>query len=284
MKTLFWEEWKMKKLLLFTVLCLAMTVSAQAQLPLKVDFNSTTQDGGPHPQAGYESYDAGHEVAADFNTKTYGSITVTPTWSNTTDNRVMQMIDRGASHDANWDNTAGDLDLTTDWIGIDTRTQNGGNGDWDGTTGTPTYMEITLGGLAAGDYGWTSYHHDTEHCFGDFAVWLSTDGGGTFAQLADGMWTDTSEGGTPDSDLYGYREVGPDVTTLNSAYSTSFTANGTDDVVLRFALYSGTYLHEGNPAVHNQIWGMNGFELVPEPATIMLLGFGSLVIGRRRRK
>ena len=89
METLFWEEWKMKKLLLFTVLCLAMAVSAQGQLPLKVDFNSTTQDGGPHNQAGYDAYDAGHEVATDFITRDYGGILVTPTWSNTTDNRVM---------------------------------------------------------------------------------------------------------------------------------------------------------------------------------------------------
>jgi len=287
MRTLLWEEWKMKKLILFSVLCLAMTVSAQAQLPLKVDFNSTSQDGGPHNQAGYDAYDAGHEVAADFVTKIYGGISVTPTWSNTTDNRVQQMIDRGnqgtvppSSYDGNWDNTAGDLDLTTDFIGIDTRTQNGGNGDWDGATGTPTYMELTLGGLAAGDYEWTSFHHDTEHLFCDFAVWLSTDGGGMFTPLADGMMTDTTPGGTPDSDLYGYREPGPDVFTLNSTYTTSFTANGADDVVLRFAPYSGAI----EPAVHNQIWGMNGFVLVPEPTTIMLLGLGSLVIGRRRRR
>jgi hypothetical protein len=274
----------MKKIILFSVLCLAMTVSAQAQLPLKVDFNSTTQDGGPHNQAGYNAYDAGHEVAADFVTKTYGSITVTPSWPNTTDNRVMQMIDRGAGFDVNWDNTAGDLDLTTDFIGIDTRTGNGGNGDYDGTTGTPTYMDITLGGLAAGNYDWTSYHHDTEHLFGDFEVQLSTDGGTIFVKLSDGLMTDTTPGGTPDSDLFGMREPGPDVTSLNSVYNASFTANGTDDVVLRFAMYSGTYLHNGAPAVHNQIWGMNGFELVPEPTTIMLLGLGSLVLGRRRRR
>ncbi|MBN1846298.1 MAG: hypothetical protein JW810_11485, partial [Sedimentisphaerales bacterium] len=51
---------------------------------LKVDFNSTNQDGGPHNQADWSAYDAGHEVAADFNTKPYDGITVTPTWPNTT--------------------------------------------------------------------------------------------------------------------------------------------------------------------------------------------------------
>jgi hypothetical protein len=269
----------MMRTLVAALTVLLMAGAAPAGIILQVDFNSTTQDSGPHPQAGWESYDAGHEVAADFTTRTYGGISVTPTWSNTTDNRVQQMIDRGAGHDANWDNTAGDLDLVTDFIGIDTRTGNGGNGDWDGTTGTPTYMELAIGGLAAGDYGWTSFHHDTEHCFGDFAVWLSTDGGSTFAQLADGVMTDTSEGGNPDSDLYGYREVGPDALALNAVYTASLTANGTDDVVLRFAPYSGAI----DPAVHNQIWGMNGFVLVPEPITVLLLGIGGMAVVRRRR-
>ena len=30
---------------------------------LMIDFNSTTQDGGPHNQAGFQPYDAGHEMA-----------------------------------------------------------------------------------------------------------------------------------------------------------------------------------------------------------------------------
>ena len=254
------KRMRKKLIMLSGMMCLVMTLStAQAQLPLQVDFNSTTQDGGPHPQAGWSSYDAGHEVAADFDKKDYGGITVTPTWSNTTDNRVMQMLDRGAGNDNNWVNTANDLDLVTDWIGTDTRTGNGGNGDWDGTTGTPTYLDITIGGLAPGVYGWTSFHHDTENCFGTFAVWISTDGGANFTQLADGLMTDSSPGGSPDSDVVpGYnREVGPDVYTLPSTYSTSFTANGVYDVVLRFAPYSG----DVDSLVHNQIWGMNGFEL-----------------------
>ena len=58
-----------------------------------------------------------------------------------------------------------------------------GNGDWDGVDGDPTYMTLTLGGLAADTYSWTSYHHDTENVHGPFAVWISTDGGETFTQL-----------------------------------------------------------------------------------------------------
>ncbi|MBN1844443.1 MAG: hypothetical protein JW810_02090, partial [Sedimentisphaerales bacterium] len=78
-------------------------------------------------------------------------------------------------------------------------------------------------------------------------------------------------GGTPDSAVDGsYGLVtGPDAYTLPSTYHTSFIANGTDDVVLRFAMYAGAITNE----VHNQIFAMNGFELVsliaahtPDPA------------------
>jgi len=271
-------------LCLAVVALLLMAGSASAAL-LSVDFNSNQDGGGDstlagdpglsaaaHNQDGWSSYHANHEVAAEFSTANYGGITVTPAWPNTTDNRVQQSIDRGAGNDGNWDNTAGDLNLVTDFLGIDTRTGNGGNGNWDGAVGTPTYMTLSLGGLAAGDYGWTSFHHDTEHCHGAFAVWISTDGGANFTQLADGLMTDSTPGGSPDS---GAIVAGPDVYTLASTYTTSFTANGTDDVVVRFAPYAAE-------AVHKQIWGVNGFEVVPEPATIALLGLGGLFLRRRR--
>lgn len=271
---------------LAVVALLLMAGPASAAL-LSVDFNSNQDGGGNsntaddpglsealHNQDGWSSYHANHEVAAEFATANYGGITVTPAWPNTTDNRVQQSIDRGAGNDATWDDSLGYLNLVTDFIGIDTRTQNGGNGNWDGTVGTPTYMTLTVGGLAAGDYGWTSFHNDTENVWGPFAVWLSTDGGATFTQLADGLMTDGSEGGTPESPA---REHGPDPYLLPSTYMTSFTANGADDVVMRFAPYSDA------AGVHRQIWGMNGFEVVPEPATIALLGLGALALRRRRR-
>ncbi len=265
--------------------CLATVANAE---PLMVDFNSMTQDGGPHPQAGYQAYNAGHEVPADFVTQSYSAlgttVSITPAWPNTTDNRVQQMIDRGAGNDANWDNAAGDLDLVTDFLGIDTRTGNGGNGDWDGTAGTPTYMTLTLSGLSAGPYDWKSYHHDTEHVHGDFRVELSVDGGTSFSQLADGYMSDSTEAGNPDSALDGFPgpQVGPDANSLMSTYAMSFTADGASDVVLRFAPYSNT-------AVHRQIWGINGFALqqIPEPSTMILALtgalFGVVALLRRRR-
>lgn len=266
----------------FTAALVFFAATANADM-LMVDFNSTTQDGGPHNQAGFQAYDAGHEVAADFVSRSYAAlgttVTVTPAWPDTPDNRVQQMIDRLAVNDATWDNEAGDLDLVTDWIGTDTRASNGGNGNWDGTTGTPTCMTLTLSGLNAGSYDWKSYHHDTENVHGYFRVEISVDGSGSFTQLADGYMSDGTTGGNPDSALGGFPgpQAGPDANTLISTYTTSFIADGANDVVFRFAPYANT-------AVHRQIWGMNGFVLVPEPSTIaLLMGAAFLRMGRPRR-
>ena len=240
------------------------TTSALADVVLQVDFNSNQDSGGDstaavdpglseaaHNQEGWSSYHANHEVAAEFSTANYDGITVTPAWPNTTANTVQQSIDRASGNDATWDDAAGDLNLVTDWIGIDTRTSNGGNGNWNGTTGTPTYMTLTIGGLPGGNYAWTSFHHDTENCHGPFAVWVSTDGGANFTQLDDGVMTNGSTGGSPDS---GTETGGPDVYTLPSTYHMSFVATGAD-VVVRFAIYADAV------GVHRQIWGMNGFVL-----------------------
>jgi hypothetical protein len=151
-------------------------------------------------------------------------------------------------------------------------------------TGTPTYMTLTLAGLSASPYNWTSYHHDTENVHGDFSVELSLDGGANFTQLADGYMSDGSEGGNPDSTDAPFPgpQTGPDADSLLSTYSTSFVADGVNDVVFRFAPYSNT-------AVHRQIWGINGFALeqVPEPSSVALalmgVAFAALGLLRRRR-
>ncbi len=237
-------------------------VATVAHAQLWVDFNSTSQDGGPHNNSGYQAYDAGHEVPGDFVTQSYTAfgttIGVTPAWPNTTDARVQQMIDRSPTNDANWTDT--DLDGLTDFIGIDTRTANGGNGDWDGTTGTPTYMTLSLSGLPANTYDWTGFHHDTENVHVNFSVELSTDGGATYSSLLDGYMSDSTPGGNPDSATDGSPGLVTNLTemeTAGSIYRASFTADGSNDVVLRYAPYSGQLAS----AVHNQIWGINGFQL-----------------------
>lgn len=265
---------------------------------LLVDFNSTTQDGGPHNDTagGFSAYNAGHEVIEDFITQSFTafgtSIGVTPSWPNTTDNRVQQSIDRSGNNDANWTDATTDLgavppvlglDLVTDFIGTDTRTGSGGNGDWDGTTGTPTLFDLSLSGLPAENYSWTSAHIDTENVHGNFAVWISTDGGANFTTLPNGVMTDASPGGNPDSEGTGF--MATDSATAAAAgalYTTTFAADGTNDVVLRFAPFSGV-------AVHQQIWGMNSFvvqQVVPEPGSILLSLMavcGLIGLVRRRR-
>jgi hypothetical protein len=294
---------------LLTLFAVALIGGALPAQTLRVDFNSNQDQGGDsalagppeasianHNQAGWSSYHANHEVNAEFGTATYGSITVTPDWPNTTDVRVEQMIDRNnqddlapfqnviaGSNDANWNNAVGDINLVTDWLGTDTRTGSGGNGDWDGVTGTPTYMTLRLGGLSDATYNWRSYHHDTENVHGFFRVEVSVDGGATYTQLADGYMSDSTPLGTPDSTDAGYSgpQVGPDANLLISTYDTSFDADGVNDVVFRFAPYS-------NSGVHRQLWGINGFVLeqvpIPEPSTVTLALLAVATIGWQARR
>jgi hypothetical protein len=267
---------------------LTLALAGTSQAALWVDFNSTNQGGGPNNNAGWEAYSAAHENIADLGDGTNPGVTMnynttfaltgaatvglTPDWTNTTDRRVRQSIDRGAGNDANWVDT--DLDLVTDWLGSDSRPGNGGNGNWDGVTGTPTYLTLTLSGLAAGTYHWASFHQDTEHMHTDFGVWLDTGAG--FTQLADGTMTDSTPGGNPDSGNLVDTFAG--MAANGSIYNTSISANGTDDVVLRFAPYSNT-------AVHRQFFGIDGFQLtqVPEPSSGLLGLLGAVMFLRRRR-
>ena len=239
-----------------TLALIMFSTQADILAELNIDFNSTTQGGGPNPVGGkYSNYDAGHEVAVDFVTQSYDafgtSVSVTPSWPDTTDNRVQQMIDRGGANDANWTGT--DLELVTDFLGIDTRTGNGGNGNYDGEVGTATTMLLTLGDLPAGTYEWTSFHHDTENVHTPFLMDVSTDGGVSFDPVEGELkMSSSSGGGNPaNPDL----EFGPDPTSLSSTVVTEFQTDGGSDVVIRF-----TCLSEG--AVHTQIFGINGFELV----------------------
>ncbi len=237
---------------------------ADAQ-PLLIDFNSLTQDGGPHPQEGYQSYDAGHEVAADFDTKEYGAflteVTITPGWPDSPDQPLtMQMIDRTADHDGYW---LGDkVDLLTDWLGVDTRTGNGGNGDFTlEAGGEMTRLTLTLGGVPAGSYNWISYHHDTEWIHADFFMEYSVDGGSSFDPVTDvngeNLFTMTSSnntGGNPPADEHYHGDVDPDPILLPSTVIWNFDKPDEDDLVVRFTPIAHT-------AVHTQLIGINGFEL-----------------------
>lgn len=292
----------MSKIMLagIAVFALLAGVAQPVSAELRVDFNSTTQDDGPHNLEGWQAYDAAHEDSASFVTQDYevnfpiagaSTISVTPDWPNTTDARVRQAIDRSPGNDANW--VGNDLDLLTDWIGIDSRTQNGGNGDWNRVDNDPTYMTLTLSGLPAGDYIWISYHHDTENMWSDFQIEISTDGGATYGPAVDLQSTDSTDGGNPESAMRFKGDVNPDPRSLPSTYSTVISANGTDDVVIRFAPFADGV----DPvAVHKQFFLINGFKViefpdvqVPAMSTWGLVGFttlalavGAFVVRRRR--
>jgi len=275
---------------LFVLAAVSGLALIPAQAAMMLDFNSN-QDNGPHPEAGYLAYDADHEVAATFVTQSYSvtfantgaaTVTVTPDWPNTTANTVQQMIDRTSGWDGNWQGNK--IDLLTDWIGIDSRTNNGGNGDYDGTTGTPTYMTIALGGLAADDYSWVSYHHDTEKMTASFVFEISTDGGATYAEVGQYTMTHSGTGGVPNTAPTTNAPDG-DPINLSSTVKTSFTANGTDDVLIRIAPLANSDTNNGG-GVHTTFAGINGFELeqVPEPSSLLMLLAGGLFFGVRRRR
>ncbi len=255
---------------------------------LYVDFNSNQDEGGDsatntdpalstanHNQKGYQSYHANHEVITEFTTANYtafgATVTLTPTWPDTTRNTVMQMLDRNdqdaagvvvvGSNDAQW---KGDqVNLLTDWIGCDTRTGEGGNGDYDGVTGTPTRLELTLGGLPAGTYDWRSFHHDTENVWSDFQMEVSTDGGVTYTPAGSFQMSCSTGTGTPaapvDRIQRGYpTNQSPLPEDMSSVASTTFTADGVNNVVVRFIPLVDTN-------THRRIWGINGFQLTRQP-------------------
>jgi len=239
----------------------SLTAIAGAQL--LVDFNSTTQDGGPNNESGYQAFSAPHEGATPPSGQSYSafgtSVTVTPTWPNTSNNNVRQFIDRGAGNDANWGTST--INLLTDWIGCDCRPGNGGNGVFDGVSGTPTYLVIELESLPAGDYSWRSFHHDTENINADFQVELSVNGGSSYTTIPGPFTiTDSTDGGTPES-TQRYRDNAFTKDTLPSTVNFNFSATSGQEIHLRFAAHS-------TGLVHQDFFLINGFEIASlAPAT-----------------
>ena len=233
-------------------LVLSVVLPGFAHAQLQIDFNSTSQDGGPHNQSGYQPYDAAHENVGDFvaarNYSAFGTtISLTVDYPDSNSGAVQQMIDRGAGNDSNWNGQK--IDLLTDWIGVDTRP----------VAGLPR-ISFSLGSLPAGSYQWLSYHHDTEHVHGSFNVEVSTDGGASFNPVvgpeAGGSFrgTDSTSGGSPASPQIETGAGNQDPATLPSTVIFSFNAVGGNDVVVRFTPLAGG-------AVHTQLIAINGFEI-----------------------
>jgi hypothetical protein len=292
------EALKIMKKHTLTNILLAGAMATTANAALLVDFNSNQAGGGDatagdptaatalENETGYQSYHANHESAAHLNPATAGSysttfansgpatVSVLPAWDG--GNNVRQSIGRG---NLTWDGEK--IDLLSDWIGIDSRP----GGNWDGTTGTPTYMTLALGGLPADNYSLRTYHHDNEHMNAFFTTEISTDGGASFGPIITGRMTNSLAGGTPAENEVlqgtGPNVAGGDPADLSSTQNLTFAANGTDDVVLRFAPL-------GDGPVHKMFFGINGFELdqqvVPEPSSSLLGLLGAVLLGFRRRR
>lgn len=134
--------------------------------------------------------------------------------------------------------------------------------NWDGT-GTPSTANATLvlqfTGLTAGLYDMSSFHHDAGNVLRNFALYV-TDVQGTNRQLFANQVPTTG---------YAINSI------ANPAYQ--IQSDGTNPVTLYFHVRTGT--------ASNEIW-LNGFTLsiIPEPASMALLGLGGLLILPRRKR
>ena len=98
--------------------------------------------------------------------------------------------------------------------------------------------------------------------------------------------TNSLAGGTPAENEVlpntGVNIAGGNPADLSSTMNLSFTANGADEIVLRYAPT------QGNDQVHRMFFALNGFELsqtsaIPEPSTGLLGLLGLSFLIRRRR-
>ena len=119
---------------------------------------------------------------------------------------------------------------------------------WFGNQGGNT--TLTLTGLEAGTYQMTTYHHDAEGQQGTFNVLV--DGDEVLADI-----TNTT----------GTLSPGDSIATADF----SFTADGTNPVVLTYEMTDSWTI-------------VNGMTLIPEPASLALLGAGGLVLLSRRNR
>ena len=133
---------------------------------------------------------------------------------------------------------------------------------------------LTFNGLAAGEYSLESYHNDT----GNPEVYL----GYRLTCVPDGfdVMPSITVSGDGVSSVVGATDV-PIQHVIRDMYLNpslvTFSYDGNGDVVVRYISPPGFDRCEGGTSV------LNAFHLVPEPATIMLLGLGGLALIRRKR-
>lgn len=193
------------------------------------EWTFTTLPENKVPKVTVEDFLTAMEYLPDVLTGTvndYGESDITAVaWEVLVPATAKQMIDRTDAADlANLAQITSDPSLLRDWIGSDTRDNN--------VAGNP--LKLTLKGLPAGTYSWTSYHHDGQNQNGVFDATVYDASVSSPATTTDIRITDANS-------------------LPISTFTTSIVSDGSD-VVLEFTLHP----YEG---VDTSFFVMNGFEL-----------------------
>lgn len=172
------------------------TFDSSVPNPLKVDFGLA---GSPVEQ-GFAPYNAVNNKPATFDTLMYGAlgtnIGVAISWLEGASDLASAVADRGS------DIITVSPDLLRDWTGTDNR-----------VTGNP--LTITISPIPAGDYQWSSWHHDPVDQVGEFSVTVNDAAGAAVSNSV------VITSGNP--------AIG-DV----ALFTAEIESNGTDDITLVF--------------------------------------------------
>ena len=182
---------------------------------IKVDFSQKTSP----VQTGYIGFFAEHEIANSFIPQTFqyegDTVTVKVDWPAGTLNSAMQMIDRGGN------SNSGMNDLLRDWIGTDGRV-------------AKVPMILTVSGFPAGNYEWTSFHHDNNDQTGIFNI-----------KIEDAQGTEVKRGIDISNGIIPFENI--------TVFKTTLKSNGSD-IKLSFEM-------DSYPDNSTSFFVMNGFTI-----------------------
>jgi hypothetical protein len=259
------------QILVASLTVLSVPVATRAST-LAVNFVNNAADavsGGPQDQAGFTALVVANASGAGgtvLNAGTVGGVTVSlqNVDTNGGNNRI-RSIDRGETRVYNGVYS----NLSVGWVG----NEDGGD-----------FFLLTLSGVTAGPHNWTSYHIDNGtgasgngNQNGMMTIQVSVDGGANYSAVATNYEI-------LDAELsLGESAVPSDP--ANFTFSTTFTANGTDDVVFRFLNTAvGFTPTAADPGQDFTV--INGFEVspVPEPSSCFVTAGAAVCLMARRRR